>query len=247
MQLGNRPEAACAQAFPVCWEVVQRGSSIRCCGRQKRKKPVRKHTRPPARFERLKLSVTRSMTSTEHPSQCTYLDELELAEALGLSAEQSARAQESGPGCYRRPPGFVTGSSCVGGRTFSRHGCLSGRPRCAFEHIRGGAHAFIVDGRSFVGCHMSCGRISRLCVHGSRSTHISGRALQSAWRQRTSAPHRPYLDEYELADVFDRPVAAIRFRVRHRPCLLPPRALLRDHELLRWRWAVLGASLLERD
>ncbi len=49
-----------------------------------------------------------------------------------------------------------------------------------------------------------------------------------------SPPYR-YLDAIELADILGLSLRTITLRAKHRPWLLPPRAELRDRELLRWR------------
>jgi hypothetical protein len=55
-----------------------------------------------------------------------------------------------------------------------------------------------------------------------------------------------YFDEYELAEALSLSVATIRVRARWRPWLLPQRALLYDHNLLRWRQDVVATWLLGR-
>jgi predicted DNA-binding transcriptional regulator AlpA len=44
-----------------------------------------------------------------------------------------------------------------------------------------------------------------------------------------------YLDAHELADLLGLSVHTISLRAKRRPWLLPPRAELRDRDLLRWR------------
>jgi predicted DNA-binding transcriptional regulator AlpA len=58
----------------------------------------------------------------------------------------------------------------------------------------------------------------------------------------TSTPYR-YLDASELADLLGLSLRTIILRARHRPWLLPPRAVLSDRELLRWRQDVVEAWL----
>jgi hypothetical protein len=54
----------------------------------------------------------------------------------------------------------------------------------------------------------------------------------------TSTPYR-YLDASEFAAILDLSVRTVILRARHRPWLLPPRAILYDRELLRWRQDVV--------
>ncbi|KAA1014867.1 hypothetical protein FVF58_02775 [Paraburkholderia panacisoli] len=49
-----------------------------------------------------------------------------------------------------------------------------------------------------------------------------------------------YLDPYELAELLKLSPRAIILRAKNRPWLLPPRAELRDRELLRWRVDVVN-------
>jgi hypothetical protein len=49
-----------------------------------------------------------------------------------------------------------------------------------------------------------------------------------------------YLDPLELAQLTGESVWTVRLRTKHGPRLLPPRALLFDHELLRWRKDVVN-------
>jgi hypothetical protein len=48
-----------------------------------------------------------------------------------------------------------------------------------------------------------------------------------------------YLDVQELATLLRLSTRTVRMRVKYRPWLLPPRAKLRDLELLRWRQDVV--------
>jgi hypothetical protein len=52
-----------------------------------------------------------------------------------------------------------------------------------------------------------------------------------------------YLDAIELADILGLPLRTVITRARHRPWLLPPRAILYDRELFRWRQDVVEAWL----
>ncbi|MFL9898963.1 hypothetical protein PQR71_12500 [Paraburkholderia fungorum] len=48
-----------------------------------------------------------------------------------------------------------------------------------------------------------------------------------------------YLDATNLAAILGLSVHTVILRARHRPWLLPPRAVLYDRELLRWRQDVV--------
>ncbi|ANB73671.1 hypothetical protein AYM40_15880 [Paraburkholderia phytofirmans OLGA172] len=56
---------------------------------------------------------------------------------------------------------------------------------------------------------------------------------------------RSYLDANELADILGLSLRTITLRAKHRPWLLPPRAVLSDRELLRWRQDVAVRWILE--
>lgn len=49
-----------------------------------------------------------------------------------------------------------------------------------------------------------------------------------------------YLDPAELSDMLGLSLRTVVMRAKHRPWLLPPRAELRDMELLRWRQDVVA-------
>ena len=55
-----------------------------------------------------------------------------------------------------------------------------------------------------------------------------------------------YLDALELAELLGVSVQSVILRVRRRPWLLPPRAVLYERQLLRWRHDVVEAWLHER-
>jgi predicted DNA-binding transcriptional regulator AlpA len=48
-----------------------------------------------------------------------------------------------------------------------------------------------------------------------------------------------YLDAQEVAELLGLSMRTVVTRAKHRPWLLPPRAELRDRELLRWRQDVV--------
>jgi hypothetical protein len=50
-----------------------------------------------------------------------------------------------------------------------------------------------------------------------------------------SSPIPSYLDPQQLGDLLKLSERTVILRAKHRPWLLPPRAQLFDHELLRWR------------
>ncbi|WP_054933204.1 hypothetical protein [Paraburkholderia caribensis] len=52
-----------------------------------------------------------------------------------------------------------------------------------------------------------------------------------------------YLDALELAELLGLSVRTIILRARHRPWLLPPRAIVYNRELLRWRQDVVQTWL----
>ena len=54
-----------------------------------------------------------------------------------------------------------------------------------------------------------------------------------------------YLDATDLTDVLGLSPRTITVRAKRRPWLLPPRAELRDRELLRWRQDVVESWLAE--
>ena len=56
-----------------------------------------------------------------------------------------------------------------------------------------------------------------------------------------------YLDAADLAELLGQSLRTITLRAKHRPWLLPPRAQLRDQELLRWRQDVVDTWLTNAD
>lgn len=54
-------------------------------------------------------------------------------------------------------------------------------------------------------------------------------------KSASASPTHRYLDASELAALLGVSVRTLTLRAEHRPWLLPPRAELRDRELLRWR------------
>jgi hypothetical protein len=60
-----------------------------------------------------------------------------------------------------------------------------------------------------------------------------------------TSPQYHYLDATDLADILGLSLRTITVRAKHRPWLLPPRAELRDRELLRWRQDVVSSWLDE--
>jgi hypothetical protein len=55
-----------------------------------------------------------------------------------------------------------------------------------------------------------------------------------------ASPPYHYLDVNDLAELLGVSLHTVTLRARHRPWLLPPRAELYDHELLRWRQDVVA-------
>ena len=52
-----------------------------------------------------------------------------------------------------------------------------------------------------------------------------------------------FLDSYDLAQLLGISVRTIVLRARHRPWLLPPRAIVYDDELFRWRQDIVESWL----
>jgi predicted DNA-binding transcriptional regulator AlpA len=61
-----------------------------------------------------------------------------------------------------------------------------------------------------------------------------------------SKPAHSYLDALELAELLGISVQAVFNRVRRQPWLLPPRAVLYDQQLLRWRQDIVERWLVTR-
>jgi hypothetical protein len=54
-----------------------------------------------------------------------------------------------------------------------------------------------------------------------------------------------YLDANDLAAILGLSPHTVTLRARHRPWLLPPRAILYDRELFRWRQDVVAKWLID--
>jgi hypothetical protein len=56
---------------------------------------------------------------------------------------------------------------------------------------------------------------------------------------------RAYIDTHELAAILGLSVRTVLLRAKHRPWLLPLRAILYDRDLLRWRQDVVAKWLID--
>lgn len=59
----------------------------------------------------------------------------------------------------------------------------------------------------------------------------------------SSVPRFRYLEPSELAELLGLSLRTIILRARHRPWLLPPRAVVYNRELLRWRQDIVALWL----